>query len=145
MTKGITKENKTGRPSKNTRELQDIICGLLSEGISLRTICLREDMPDKSNVFKWLREDKQFRDQYAQAKEESTDAQLEELADISNEAIGESKIVDPKRAGAVVQAYKVKGDNMKWVMSKMKPKKYGDKLALGGDSDQPLEIVIKKL
>lgn len=132
-TKEEIQKNKIGRPTKYTQELEDKICSELAEGRSLRSVCLDEDMPDKATVFRWLRENKSFSDHYARAKEESADADLEELQDISNEAIAEAKIVSEKRANAVVQAYKVKGDNLKWKMSKMKPKKYGDKLDMTSD------------
>ena len=100
-----------------------------------------DDMPDKATVFRWLRENKIFHDQYAYAKEESADADLETIEDIGDIAIKESKSVDPKAANAVVSAYKLKADNIKWGMSKKKPKKYGDKLDIttnGKDLPVPL-------
>ena len=92
-------------------------------------------MPDKATVFRWLRKYEEFRDQYARAKQESADAQQEIIEDIGDESIEAAYKADPKAANAVVSAYKLKADNLKWVMSKMKPKKYGDKLDLtsGGD------------
>ena len=134
-------DNKTGRPSDYNKEIADKICSKVSEGISLRTICLADDMPDKSTFFRWLREHKDFQDQYAQAKEESTNAQHELLEELGDQAIELSQSVDPKASGAVVQAVKLKADNLKWVMSKMKPKKYGDKVDLttnGKDLPTPI-------
>jgi len=122
-----------GRPTEYNQDIASKICSKLAEGISLRTICLGEDMPTKTTVFNWLAKHKDFVDQYARAKEESADAQFENLDDIGDEAIEESKIVDPKAASAVVNAYKLKADNLKWTMSKMKPKKYGDKLDVMSD------------
>lgn len=122
-----------GRPTEYNQDIASKICSKLAEGISLRTICLGEDMPTKTTVFNWLAKHKDFVDQYARAKEESADAQFENLDDIGDEAIEESKIVDPKAASAVVSAYKLKADNLKWTMSKMKPKKYGDKLDVMSD------------
>lgn len=122
-----------GRPSDYTQELADKICSQLAEGKSVRTICLAEDMPVGSTVFKWLREHKDFSEQYARAKEESGDADLETLEDIGDTAIQEAKLADPKSSSAIVQAYKLKADNLKWYMSKKKPKKYGDKLDVTSD------------
>lgn len=125
-----------GRPSLYTQELADRICAQLAQGISLRTVCLADDMPAASSVFKWLRENKDFSEQYARAKEESADADSEELADLGDQAIALSQSVPEKVAGAVVQAVKLKADNLKWAMSKKKPKKYGDKVDLtsGGEA-----------
>lgn len=130
-----------GRPCDYTEELAQKICSKLAEGISLRTVCLADDMPNKSTVFKWLAEIEGFSDQYVRAKEESADAMHEELMILGDEAIRLSQEVDFKASNAVVSAVKLKADNMKWSMSKMKPKKYGDKLDLtskGKELPQPI-------
>lgn len=123
---------KIGRPSLYSQELADRICAELSEGKSMRTVCKDESMPCLSTVFKWIRENEIFLQQYVRAKENSADAQHEMLNDIGDEAIEEVRIstLDPKAKNALVNAYKLKADNLKWSMSKMKPKKYGDKLDL---------------
>jgi hypothetical protein len=136
---------EVGRPSDFTKEMADKICSLLSEGKSLRTVCLADEMPDASTVFRWLREREDFRKQYASAKEESADAQNEMLLDLGDEAIELAQGVDPKASGAVVQAVKLKADNLKWHMSKMKPKKYGDKIDVTSDNKPiPLLHVLHK-
>lgn len=138
-------KNKVGRPSDYTQELADRICHELALGHSMRTVCKEEDMPVMSTVFKWLREYKGFSEQYARAKEESTDAMNEDLLDLGDEAVRLAQDVDPKASGAVVQGVKLKADNLKWVMSKMKPKKYGDKVDLttnGKDLPTPLLNVL---
>ncbi len=124
----MTETNKNGRPSIYTQELADRICNQLSDGISLRTVCLAEDMPSKTTVFTWLRINKDFLDQYARACDERVESQHEDLLELGDEAVNLAQSVSDKAAGAVVQAVKLKADNMKWSMSKMKPKKYGDKV-----------------
>ena len=124
-----------GRPSKYTKELGDAVCKKIGDGFSMRTVCAPDTMPDMSTVFRWIREDDEFRKQYVLATEERTESHSEALLEMGEEAIEKAQDVDPKASGAVVQAYKLKADNLKWSMSKMKPKKYGDKLDLtsGGD------------
>ena len=124
---------KNGRPTKYTLALANKICQLLSEGISLRAICRDEKMPVASTVFLWLATNDKFSEQYAKAKEESALAMHEDLMDLGDQAINLSQSVDPKSSGAVVQAVKLKADNLKWSMSKMKPKKYGDKVDVTSD------------
>lgn len=130
-----------GRPSIYTQELADKICAELSEGKSLRTVCAGEGMPDLKTIFSWFRIHKEFLQHYARAKEESAEADEEKLEDIGDTAIEEAKNADPKAASAVVQAYKLKADNIKWAMSKKKPKKYGEKLDMttnGKDLPTPI-------
>lgn len=130
------------RPNEYNQTVATEICSRLAEGISLRTVCLADDMPDKATVFRWIRENKEFHDQYASAKEESADAQNEMLLDLGDEAIEHAYRADPKASGAVVQAVKLKADNLKWVMSKMKPKKYGDKIDMTTNGkDLPIPIL----
>lgn len=121
-----------GRPTIFTQELADKICEQLAEGTSLRTVCIPDDMPAASTVFGWLRKNEEFVKQYARAKEESADALAEEIMDISDESFGVVTGLD-KSDNARVQAMKLRVDTRKWIMSKMKPKKYGDKLDVVSD------------
>ncbi len=113
------------RPVEYTDELFLVICDRLSDGESLRKICEDENMPVKSTVLKWIRDKKELKDQYARAKEESADAFAEEMLQIADD-------VDLKNNNSIQQA-RLKIDTMKWLMSKQKPKKYGDKLDLTSD------------
>jgi len=115
-----------GRPSDYTQELADEICSQLAEGISLRTVCKPDDMPNKGTVFRWLRTQEGFSDQYAKAKADSADALLEDMLHIAD---------DDKED---VQRSRLRVDVRKWAASKLKPKKYGDKLELGSDPERPL-------
>lgn len=129
------------RPSEYTQEKADKICEQLAQGISLRTVCASKDMPSAVTVFAWMRENDEFLKQYERAKAESSDALNEVILDLGDEAITKSQQVDFKASNAVVSAYKLKADNLKWYMSKMKPKKYGDKLDLttnGKDLPTPI-------
>jgi outer membrane lipoprotein-sorting protein len=53
--------------------------------------------------------------------------------DISDESIVDAYRADPKAAGAAVQAQRLRVDTRKWLMAKMKPKVYGEKLDLTSD------------
>lgn len=124
---------KVGRPTKYTTEIADKICSQIVVGRSLRSICLDDDMPDLVTVYSWLRNHPEFLKQYDVATSERTETQQEMLLEMGDIAIQHAENVDPKAAGAVVSAYKLKADNFKWSMSKMKPKKYGEKLDLTSD------------
>lgn len=112
------------KPVTYSDELFNTICDRLSEGESLRKICEDAEMPSKSNVLKWIRDSKELQDQYARAKQESSDAWAEEMIDI---------IKDTKEDSNAIQKARLQIDTMKWLMSKQKPKKYGDKLDLTSD------------
>jgi hypothetical protein len=119
-----------GRPSDYTPELADAICDKLSNGQSLRSICLADDMPDKRTVFRWLRQHQEFCHQYARAKEESADVLADEILDIADDGTGDMT-VDQEGNERVnnenIQRSRLRVDARKWIASKLKPKKYGDK------------------
>ncbi len=125
-----------GRPSDYTQELADEICSQLAEGVSMRSVCLAEAMPDKSTVFRWIRTIQEFNDQYARAKEESADALVEEMLDIADdgsndymEKLGkDGECIGYQMNGEFVQRSRLRVDTRKWAASKLKPKKYGDKV-----------------
>lgn len=117
-----------GRPTIFTQELADKICEQIILGKSLKSICEATDMPNASSVFKWIGENDEFSKKYAYACQERSEAMLEEILDISDEGIDVIKQGAEKKSGALAQIVRLKVDTRKWYMSKMKPKKYGDKL-----------------
>lgn len=131
-------ENR-GRPTDYTQELADRICELITEGLSMRSVAAREDMPASSTIFKWLRENKIFSEQYAKACEERTEAMSEDILDIADDGSNDLMVVQKGNREYEVENREVTNrsrlrvDTRKWLMSKMKPKKYGDKIDVTSD------------
>lgn len=126
-----------GRPSDFTQETADAICLLLSEGVSLREICRAEEMPSKTTVFRWLSKFEAFRDQYARAKEAGIEALAEDLLDIADDGSNdwiERANSDGEKSGVysvngeAIARSKLRVDTRKWILSKLAPKKYGDRI-----------------
>ena len=133
----VRKENAsvTGRPSDYTQEIADTICERLSNGESLRSICSSEEMPSKAAVCRWLAKHESFRDQYARAREIQADAHFDEMLDIADDAANdwmrrEGKDGEGSYAvnGEHIQRSRLRVDARKWVLGKLNPKKYGDKI-----------------
>lgn len=114
--------------STYTQEMADKICAELADGKSLRSICAKDGYPVKSTVFLWLRDHPEFAEQYTRAKEESADYLAEEMLEIADDITEDS------------QSRRVRVDTRKWIASKMKPKKYGDKLDVNGKFDGTLQL-----
>lgn len=148
-----------GRPEIYSEELATALCALLAEGKSLRTCCKAEDMPGMSTVFKWLRTIPEFAQQYAKAKEESADALVEEMLDIADDGRNDwVETNDPENPGYRLngehyQRSRLRVDTRKWAASKLKAKKYGDKVGiehsggieLGAMTDEALEQKLASL
>ena len=141
---------KAGRPSSYSEATATAICERLAVGQSLREICRDRDMPNKSTVFRWLAGNKEFREQYAAAHVVQADALAEEILEIADNATndwmerqsGEETIVVADHDH--ISRSRLRVDARKWLMSKLAPKKYGDRVELehSGKDGTPLVPVI---
>lgn len=120
---------KMGRPSGYSEEVADMICQELMAGKSLRTICAMEGMPAASTVYAWLGQYREFSAQYARAREVQADVLADEMIEIADTE------PDPNRARVMIDA-------RKWLASKLRPKKYGDRVELDHkvDGNQGMQI-----
>lgn len=128
-----------GRPEIYTQELSDKVCQEIAMGYSLRTVCKKEGMPKLSTVFKWIREKPEFAQQYARATQERTEAMAEDMLDIADDGSNDLMTIQKGDKSYEVENREVTNrsrlrvDTRKWLMSKMKPKKYGEKLDVMSD------------
>lgn len=142
------------RPSEFTQEKADAICQQLAEGNSLRSICLDEDMPAKSTVLSWLlkHEHAAFLDQYTRARELQADTHVDEMPDIADDGSNDY-ITKTNADGSTyeqvnsehIQRSRLRIDTRKWIAERMRPKKYGSKVALTDGEGGPLVVQVLKL
>jgi hypothetical protein len=101
----------------------------MAEGASLREVCRDHGVPE-SSVRQWVRDD---RDGFAAKYQAARALQAESWSDQIIE-IGNREDLDP-------QDKRVRCDNLKWLMSKLLPKRYGDRLLVAGDAENPLQVL----
>lgn len=139
-----------GAPTIFKQATADEICERIAAGESLRAICRDKRMPAASTVFKWLNDKPDFAEQYAHAREAQADTLADEIVAIADEECttvradkhgtraddgdGNTEVVFDS---AAVARNRLRVDARKWVASKLKPRKYGDKVAIGGADDLP--------
>jgi len=134
-----------GRPSDYTRETALTICTQLVEGMSLRSICRNEAMPGISTVFQWLHAHQEFAEHYARAREAQADTLADEIIDIADDGSGDW-ITDSDGVRRIdndcIARSRLRVDTRKWIASKLKAKKYGDKTETThvGDKERPIVI-----
>lgn len=131
---------KAGQPTSFTEEKGDLICGLIAEGKSIRQIVALPDMPVMSTIMLWVLKGVKgeepyvkFSEQYTHAVEMRTDYWAEEILDISDNDMDDAIFTDDgKRVQNTefIQRSKLKIETRKWLMGKLKPKKYGDKATM---------------
>ena len=112
-----------------------IIIGRMAEGETLRQVCRDPAMPSRGTVYRWLAENAHFRDQYRHARELLVEHWADEMVDISDDGttdfvtkVGrngtEYEAVDQEH----IQRSRLRVDTRKWLMSKLNPGEYGDKI-----------------
>lgn len=146
--------SNAGRPTTYSKEIADSICEGISMGSSIRTVCAPESMPAISTFYKWLREHEEFSKQYARACEERTEAMAEDILDIADDGTNDY-ITRENKDGVeyevvnsdAIQRSRLRVDTRKWLMSKMKPKKYGDKVDVtsGGEKITSAPLIISDI
>lgn len=134
---------KMGRPSDFNQKTADLICARLADGESLRSICRSDNMPHVSTVLRWVAhpDRKEFRDQYAHAREVGLEQMADEILEIADDTRLDTtynKHGDEMANNEWIQRSKLRVDARKWILSKQLPKKYGDRTTLAGDPDNPL-------
>ena len=129
-----------GRTSDYSEEIADKICGRMICGAddrpeSLRSICRDDDMPALGTVMRWLAKYPEFREQYRAAREAQAEVHQEELIEIADNCTDDVQmLVGSEEDGqgrinhSAIARAKLQIDTRRWVMSKMAPKKYGDKI-----------------
>lgn len=129
---------KIGRPSDFTQEKADEICARIADGETVRVICADDRMPAMPTLFRWLADERYaaFREQYTHAREVQAERMFEEMLEIADD--GTSDMHTVVRRGKEVEEVdwehinrsRLRVDTRKWILSKMLPKKYGDKATL---------------
>lgn len=144
-----------GRLSDFTPETAALICERMAKGESLRSICRDDGMPAESTVRLWAIDNRGadaegnggFAAQYARAREAQMDALAEDILDIADDSRNDIRVdQDGKEVvdHELVQRSRLRVDSRKWLMSKIAPKRYGDKVELehSGKDGAPIIPVI---
>lgn len=126
-------EEGIGRPEfPYTQEIANEICLMIAtSNKGIHSISKMKGMPSYPVVWGWLNDTtKDFSILYARAKKEQQEFLAEEIIDISDDSSGdilhtEKGEIENKE---FVSRSRLKVDTRKWLMSKLAPKKYGDKL-----------------
>lgn len=121
-----------GRVSLRDDSVVSLILESMEEGLSLRKSCEAHGVK-KGTFLEWVDADHSLADQYARARARMLDVHAEELEEIGDQAASAESAVE-------VAGLRLKSDNRKWLLSKLAPKKYGEKLELAGDPSNPLLI-----
>lgn len=122
---------------KDKERLSEEILEHMRNGLSCFKACEKAGVPN-SSFMRWLDGNKDLAERYARAREDLIEKMAQELLDLSDMDVGVT--LDGKKDWAAIQKHRLQVDTRKWLLSKLAPKRYGDKLELTGDPDRPLAI-----
>jgi hypothetical protein len=107
-----------GRPKRYCQKIVDKICDRLADGVPLTIICRDEDMPAARTVRHWQTIHPDFLPVITASREAGADALCDLVLSIVNAA-----------TPATVNVARLKFDGIRWLVSKIAPRKYGDRIA----------------
>jgi len=139
------KPKKIGRPTKWTQEIEDDICKRLSQGEPLRAICRTEGYPEWVTVYNWMERSEALSLRVARAREHGVEAIAQDtlaMIDAPPQVVvdnnGVSRI-DP----AYVQWTKLRTEQRMKLLACWSPNRYGNRVQVAGDKDNPLQVNIQ--
>ena len=122
----------------------------IEDGLSLRKALSKVNL--SSNLFyRWIDQDEIKLKQYARACEERAEALLDEMIDIVDDSANDQMIVNlgdgieaTRLNSEAIQRSRLRYDARRWLISKLNPKKYGDKIdhTSGGEKLPPINFNI---
>lgn len=145
MVKTVTKKPEPqqargkGRPTTFTQLVADEICERLSKGEPLAWICRDEHMPAVRTVSDWKTSHEAFSADFGRARDEGYDAIAQECLEIADETEFDTvKTKDGDRANTEwISRSKLRVETRLKLLAKWDPRRYGEKLAIGGADDLP--------
>lgn len=135
-----------GRPTVYAPAIATELCRRLEIEGSLRRVCKAADMPEESTVRTWVRDDREgFAAHYARARQGGYEKMADEVVEIADDGTNDSyeddeghEVVDHDH----IQRSRLRVDTRKWLLSKVLPKIYGDRVALTNADGGPLQVQV---
>ena len=134
---------------KDKDNIFEYVCQEIEKGRALRNVLKDENMPSTSTFYQWLDNDEVKAKQYARATEVRADIIFDDILAIADENTNDTSINENGIEvvnNDVIQRSRLRIDARKWVLSKLNPKKFGDKtdITSGGEKIQttPQEVKI---
>ena len=136
---------KAAEPAPHAYDMSvaaDAVLDGIVEGGSLREVCGSPGLPSVTTFMRWLADERNenLRERYARARELQAEYMAEDILEIADEECttvradkhgtqddgdGKTEVVFDSVA---VQRNRLRVDARKWLLSKLAPKKYGDKV-----------------
>jgi hypothetical protein len=132
-----TEKTKTAKPERDKDAICQAVLQGMRDGLSAFKACQAAGVP-QSTFNRWVDADAKLAEDYAHAREDLIERMANDVLELADSEVPETG--DGKRDWQAIQQRKLQVDSRKWLLSKLAPKKYGDRLELAGDKENPLQV-----
>jgi len=131
-----------------TDELAEQVLDLISQGVSIRKISALQGFPCRRVIHNWVNGDsgapEEFNTRYHEARDAMVHTFAEQIVDIADEMMfdpetGKERVPEKNE----ILANKLRTENRKWLVSRLKPDSYGDRLALDAQVKGETTIIVE--
>ena len=137
-----TEKTKTAKPERDKAAICQAVLQGMRDGLSAFNACQAAGVP-QSTFNRWVDADAKLAEDYAHAREDLIERMANEVMELADSEVPETG--DGKKDWQAIQKHKLQVDTRKWLLSKLAPKKYGDKLEVSGDAANPLVQRIERV
>ena len=137
-----TENTKTAKPERDKSAICQAVLQGMRDGLSAFKACQAAGVP-QSTFNRWVDADAKLAEDYAHAREDLIERMANEVLELADSEVPETG--DGKRDWQAIQQRKLQVDTRKWLLSKLAPKKYGEKLEVSGDPANPLMTRIERV
>lgn len=119
--------------------LFDRVIKLIESGSSLRSACRQKDTPNVTTFLDWCDKDEKRAERYARATLNRAEVIFEDILNIADENYKDTYVDADgleRTDHDVIQRARLRVDARKWVLAKMHPTKYGDKIDVTSDNEK---------
>lgn len=109
-------------------------------------MCTDDDMPSQDTIYRWVLNNPEFSERYAEARDIGLDIMADDLLDIADDGSNDwterfdrdGNSIGWKVNGEAILRSRLRVDTRKWYLSKLAPKRYGDRIEHVGANGLPL-------
>jgi hypothetical protein len=126
------------------------IVAQIADGVPLRVICRQPGMPTWRTVYNWIDADAEFAKRMEAARQLGYEAIAQEALQIADTPLeGVETTTDEKgtstKRGDMLGHRKLQIETRLKLLAKWHPTRYGDKVTLAGDAENPLTVTVQRL
>ena len=110
---------------KNREALSEIVLESMTNGVSMRQACIKAGI-GAATWIDWTTKDPVLSERYTRAREALLDAMVDQTLALADEPV--PKLDNGATDPGLVRQRQLQVDTRKWILSKLAPSKYGDRL-----------------